>query len=108
MSLMKQDATVEKPLSRGMWWFFFLIATFITSLAFKTFGLFTLQPNLQNGLLWLLVLTILFQAFGVLAYDSYVQEKAKGKVQKPVRLFEWMIQKRFLLRMTASNKGNTP
>lgn len=97
---------MEKPLSRAMWWFFFLMATFIASLGFKTFKIFTLQPNWPNGALWALVMLLLFHAVAVLAYDSYVQEKWKGTVQKPVKLFEWMIRKRFLLRISSEKKGN--
>lgn len=106
MSLHRQEQRFNKPLNRGMWWFFFLVATIITSLGFQTFKVFTLEPTLKNGLLWLLVMLLLFQAVLLLAYDSYVQEKGKGTVQKPVKLFEWMIRKRFLLRVSSANKGS--
>ncbi len=106
MSPSQQDPIVEKPLNRAMWWFFFLMATMVASLGFKTFKIFTLQPNWPNGLLWLLVMILLFQAVGLLAYDSYVQEKGKGTVEKPVKLFEWMIRKRFLLRINSAKKGS--
>lgn len=101
-----QERPFEKPLSRVMWWFFFLLATFITSLGFSSFRVFTLQPTLQNGLLWMLVMLLLFQSILLLAYDSYVQEKIRGKVEKPVKLFEWMIRKRFLLRISSAKKGS--
>lgn len=106
MALHRQEQHFKKPLNRGMWWFFFLTATVITSLGFQTFRVFTLEPDLKNGLIWLLVMVLLVQAVLLLAYDSYVQEKGKGTVQKPVKLFEWMIQKRFLLRVSSANKGS--
>lgn len=106
MSLRRDEQQYEKPLNRGMWWFFFLVATVITSFGFQTFRVFTLQPTLQNGLLWLLVMTLLIHAVILLAYDSYVQEKKKDTVKKPVKLFEWMIQKRFLLRVSSAKKGS--
>lgn len=101
-----QKSDMEKPLNRVMWWLFFLIATFTASLGFKTFGAFTLRPNLLNASVWLLVMVLLFVSIVVLAYDSYVQEKGKGNVQKPVKLFEWMIRRGFLLSVGAENKGN--
>ncbi|WP_373531491.1 hypothetical protein [Vampirovibrio sp.] len=97
----------EKPLNRPMWWFFFLIATVAASFGFRTFGAFTLRPNLLNAFVWALVMVLLFVSIAVLAYDSYVHEKGKGNVQKPVRLFEWMIRRGFLLSVRAEDKGIT-
>lgn len=101
-----QECPFKKPLGRVMWWLLFLIATYITSLGFSSFGAFTHQPTLQNALIWLLVMVLLFQSILLLVYDSYVQEKIRGKVEKPVRLFEWMIRKRFLLRISSAKKGS--
>jgi preprotein translocase subunit SecG len=101
-----QKSDIEKPLNRVMWWLVFLIATFAASLGFKTFGAFTLRPNLLNASVWALVMLFLFLSIAVLAYDSYVHEKFKGNVQKPVKLFEWMIRRGFLLSVRAEDKGN--
>lgn len=107
MSRLSQEHDLgQKPLNRMTWWFFFLLATFIASLGFQTFRIFTLEPTWPNAGLWLLVMALLFQSIGILAYDSYVQEKHKGNVQKPVKLFDWMIRKGFLLRISSEKKGN--
>ncbi len=95
MSAQKQP---EKPLSRFAWWVCFLLATFIMSLWFQTFKVFTLVPNWGNGLSWLGVNLLLALVVMLLIYDSYVQEKIAGRIAKPARLFEWMIQKRILLK----------
>lgn len=105
--LSQEHDLVSKPLSRLTWWFFFLVATFIASLGFQTFKVFTLNPNWQTAGWWVLVMLLLFQAVAILAYDSYVQEMHKGNVQKPVKLFDWMIRKGFLLRTTSDKKGKT-
>jgi hypothetical protein len=97
-------AAVEKPLNRVMWWMLFLVATYVMSLWFQTFKAFTLVPSLTNGLIWLLVMFLLTQVLIVLAYDSYVLEKGRGRIEKPVRLFEWMMQKRFLLKSVLEQK----
>jgi glucan phosphoethanolaminetransferase (alkaline phosphatase superfamily) len=94
----------EKPLSRGMWVLLFLVASFIMSLWFQTFKTFTLVPTLGNAMLWLFVMFLLAQVVIVLIYDSYVLEKSRGRIQKPIRLFEWMIRKRFLLRSVLEQK----
>jgi hypothetical protein len=96
----------SKPLGRGMWWTLFLMASFIMSLCFRTFKTFTLVPSLGNGLLWGLALFLLAQVVLVLVYDSYVLEKSRGRIQRPIRLFEWMLRKRFLLRSVLEQKEN--
>jgi len=97
---------VRKPLGRALWWMLFLLASFIMSLCFQSFKTFTLVPSLNNGLLWILAMVLLAQVVVVLIYDSYVLEKNRGRIQKPIRLFEWMMQKRFLLRSVLEQKEN--
>jgi len=104
MALQGENQLSQKPLSRGMWWACFLLASFIMSLCFQTFKAFTLVPNWSNGLAWLAAMLLMGQTVLVLAYDSYVQETAKGRVQRPIRLFEWMMHKRFLLRAVLKQK----
>jgi hypothetical protein len=94
----------QKPLSRLMWWICFLVASFVMSLCFQTFKAFTLTPNWSNGLIWLLSLLIMAQVTLVLVYDSYVLEKRRGRVQKPIQLFEWLLRKRFLLTAALEQK----
>jgi hypothetical protein len=65
-----------------------------------------LVPNLVNGLLWGLAMFMLAQVVVVLVYDSYVLEKTRGRIQRPIRLFEWMMQRRFLLRSVLEQKEN--
>jgi hypothetical protein len=88
----------DKPLKRFQWWACFLLATYLMSLWFQTFKTFTLVPSLGNGLIWLGVMTLLTLIVMVLTYDSYVQEKNRDRVQKPIRVFEWLMAKRFLLK----------
>ena len=89
--------TPQKPLSRLAWWLLFGVATYLMSLWFQTFKLFTLTPSLPNGLQWLGVMAALSGVVGLMVYDSYVVEARKGEIRKPFRPFEWMIQRRFLL-----------
>jgi magnesium-transporting ATPase (P-type) len=104
MALQGKEQLIQKPLSRGMWWACFVMASYIMSLCFQTFKAFTLVPNWSNGLVWLVAMLLLAQVILVLVYDSYVLEKAQGRVQKPVRFFEWMLHKRFLLRAVLEQK----
>ncbi|MCE3235323.1 MAG: hypothetical protein K0Q50_1503 [Vampirovibrio sp.] len=104
MAERKDNLQVEKPLSRPMWWIFFLMASYIMSLWFQTFKAFTMVPSLPNGLVLLAVMFLLGQVLMVLIYDSYVQEKGRGRIQKPIRLFEWMLEKRFLMRSVLKQK----
>jgi len=95
---------IQKPLNRGMWWACFLLASFVMSLCFQTFKAFTLVPNWSNGLVWAVAMLLMAQMVLILIYDSYVQETANGRIQRPIRLFEWMMQKRFLLRAVLEQK----
>ncbi|HEY9745815.1 MAG TPA: hypothetical protein V6C99_06315 [Oculatellaceae cyanobacterium] len=94
----ERSGSSGKPLSRMQWWGLFLAATYVMSLWFQTFKTFTLVPSLVNGLLWVGTMLLLCLLVMVLAYDSYVQEKNRERIQKPVRLFEWLMKKRFLLK----------
>lgn len=87
-----------KPLKKVHWWAFFLLATYLMSLWFQTFRIFTLTPSLINGAAWFGVMILLGMVVMVLVYDSYVHEKNRDRVQKPVRIFEWLMAKGFLLK----------
>ncbi|HWV47122.1 MAG TPA: hypothetical protein VN039_14065 [Nitrospira sp.] len=104
MALQGDKSLLQKPLSRVMWWVCFLLASFTMSLCFQTFKAFTLVPNWSNGLIWLAAVLLTGQVLLVLVYDSYVQETAKGRIERPVRLLEWMMNKRFLLRAVLEQK----
>lgn len=97
MTVTPNKSRTFRVLPKPLWWVAFLAATYLMSLWFQTFKVFTLTPNLMNGLSWLAVMGVLLLVIAVMTYDSYVQERLKGRIQKPARLFEWLIQKRFLL-----------
>lgn len=80
--------TSKKPLSRPLWWVFFALASFILSLCFQAFKVFTMTPNWLTGLSWLGVIALLVLCTGVLLYDSYVDDRQQGKIKHPVRFFE--------------------
>jgi hypothetical protein len=100
------DALKQKPLSRFVWWMLFLVGTYVMSLCFERFRVFTLTPTVQNGAWLFFVLLMMFHVLFVMVYDSYVQEKISGRIQKPFQLFEWLIQKRFLLKHLTNARGN--
>ncbi|HEY9686291.1 MAG TPA: hypothetical protein V6C52_04875 [Coleofasciculaceae cyanobacterium] len=102
----KPSQSMEKPLTRPMWWGLFLAATYVMSLWFQTFKVFTVTPTLTNGLGWLGVNLLLLLIVMTLIYDSYVQEKGRGRIEKPIRLFEWMHRRAFLLRSNLRQKGD--
>lgn len=98
------EHSMSRPLSRFSWWLLFLVSTYLMSLFFQAFKVFTLVPVLKNAFLCFLVVFLLFQVLLLLIYDSYVHEKSQGKILKPVRFLEWMINKRFLLRNRPEQK----
>ena len=95
-----------KPLTRTLWWILFAAATYGMSLWFQTFKTFTLTPTWPTALPWMAVNFLLFLLLGTLIYDSYVQEKCRGHIQKPLRLFEWLMRKQFLLRGPFQPEGD--
>jgi hypothetical protein len=99
-------ASARKPLTQGMWWLLFAAATYMASLGFQTFKTFTLVPSLTNGLVWLGVLLILGLLVGILAYDSYAQERLRGQVQRPVRLFDRLMERNFLMSQSLRKGEN--
>jgi hypothetical protein len=99
-----QKPSLQKPLARSAWWALFLLATYVMSLWFQTFKAFTLVPSWQNASVWLGVMLVLVMLVLVLVYDSYVQEKANARVQKPIQLFETLYRKRFLIRKDLQQK----
>jgi hypothetical protein len=100
----KKPTTSKGPFAKPLWWSFFLSATILMSLWFRTFKAFTLHPTMATGSLWLLVMLFLLLNIVILAYDSYLNEKGKGNIHKPVRLFEWLHSRRFLIFPPASSK----
>lgn len=103
---MSKHTQTERVLSRPVWWFLFLSATVIMSQWFQTFRVFTITPSMENGLIWLGMNLLLIANVALLVYDSYVQEKGRGQVQKPLRLFEWMYRRQFLLKGHLHHKGD--
>jgi hypothetical protein len=108
MSGKPEQSVTTRLLPKPLWWALFLVATYLMSLWFQTFKTFTLTPILSTGFAWLLVMGLLTVVIMILAYDSYVQEKGKGRIEKPARLFEWMIARRVLfppsLRLSTQQK----
>jgi hypothetical protein len=98
------DAGEVRLFPRAIWWTLFLTATFLMSFWFKSFKIFTLHPNFVTTSSCLFVTVLLILNILVLAYDSYFHERSKGKIQKPVALFEWF-NKRFCPKLpTYSSK----
>lgn len=89
---MVEQTNFQKPLSTPLWWAFFALATFIMSLCFQAFKVFTVDPTWLTGLEFIGVMALLVFVTAVLIYDSYVNERQQGKVQRPVRLFERIAQ----------------
>lgn len=86
-----------KPLSAWGWWLMFGLSTWAMANCFQTFRDFTNVPDARNGFLWVFSFFLLTPPLLLLIYDSYAQEKNRGRVEKPLRLFEWMMRRRFLL-----------
>lgn len=95
-----------RPLHRAVWWGLFLVATYVMSLWFQAFRVFTVAPTLENALGVLAVMAMLGLVLSVLVYDSYVHEKNQGKIAKTIRLFEWLYEKRFLMPRTGETQGD--
>jgi hypothetical protein len=91
MRELQETALVRKPFKPWQWWVVFGLATFVMSLGFQAFRDFTVTPTLRNGCIWLGVMLLLALLLTVLIFDSYVQEKARGKVERSIRLFDWMM-----------------
>ncbi len=90
---MSPSQSTQKPLSTPLWWVCFAAATYVMSLCFQTFKVFTLAPNWTTGLGFLGVCMLLVFITGTLVFDSYVKERRLGKVQRPAALFERLAQK---------------
>jgi hypothetical protein len=98
------DAGEVRLFPRGIWWTLFVTATLLMSFWFKSFKIFTLHPNFLTASGCLLVTVFLILNILVLAYDSYCHECSKGKIQKPVALFEWLNKRFFPKLPTYSSK----
>ncbi|MEM0951641.1 MAG: hypothetical protein AAGI66_05800 [Cyanobacteria bacterium P01_H01_bin.74] len=90
------ETTLKKPLGKLLWFVLFILGTYLMSLCFQAFRVFTLTPNIQNAAFLLLALLFTSQVLFVMIYDSYIHEKQKGNVYKPIALFEWLITKNFM------------
>lgn len=84
-----------RPLATWMWWGFFILATWVMSLWFDASRAFFAEPGWERALEWAAVMGLLFMVMLVLMYDSYVKEKTRGKVHRPVRLFEWIYERQY-------------
>ena len=85
-------------MSKGTWWLYFALDSFILSTCFQTFKRFTLYPTWGPGLAFVGTILLLILCTTVLVYDSYVKERSLGKVQYPIRLFEYMMARRIGFR----------
>ncbi len=97
--MMTASTPKKQPLHPILWWVLFGVATFQLSLCLQSSRAFFLDTNWGNGLHLLGMIALLGLVMGVLMYDSYVKEKHQGKIQRPIRLFEWLYQRQY------SNKG---
>jgi glucan phosphoethanolaminetransferase (alkaline phosphatase superfamily) len=104
MTSKHQQNPVTRIFTKPLWWMFFLTATFLMSLWFRAFKIFTVHPNWSTGISLLLVMLLLFVNIAILAYDSYLHEKSKGNIHKPIRFFEWLSNRRFLMFSHVSSK----
>jgi len=86
----------RKPLSTLQWWICFGLATYVLSLCFQQFRVFTVTPNWATGGAWLAVIALLALIMLLLGYDSYIHEKRGGKVRNAIPMFDWLEAKGFL------------
>ena len=96
MTTMTQNGSQQKPLSTLQWWVCFALDTYVLSLCFQQFRVFTVTPDWPNGGLMLGVLALLLMIMALLGYDSYIGEKRKGNVEKNIAAFDWLDDKGFL------------
>jgi len=89
---MAEQTSNQKPLSKALWWVYFAIATFVMSLCFQAFRVFTLEPNWETGLELVGVIALLGLVTVILMYDSYINERQQGKVHHSIWLFERIAQ----------------
>ncbi len=92
---MMVEGTQIKPLSAPVWWLLFLGATYGMSLWFDASRAFFAAPEPARLLPWLGATVLLVLVMAVLMYDSYVKERTRGKVHRPVRLFEWAYRRQY-------------
>ena len=90
MMLAERMPETKPLLSRPFWWAFFAAATALLSLTLETFKAFTLAPDWRAGLACAASIGLLVLVMLILSFDSYLKEKAKGDVKKPVRFFDWL------------------
>ena len=80
----KQVPTLNTP----MWWVMFILTTVLLSSTVEQFKAFTLVPEMASGLKLAMLVLALLLVLTVIMYDSYVKEKLKGEVVRPIKLFE--------------------
>ncbi|MEB3286416.1 MAG: hypothetical protein VKJ04_02820 [Vampirovibrionales bacterium] len=81
-------AKAKGVFSTPFWWFLFALDTVILSWCFQAFKHFTLYPTLVPGLGFMGTLLLFLLCTLCLVFDSYVKERAQGKVKHPIAIFE--------------------
>ena len=66
----------------------FILTTVLLSSTVEQFKVFTLTPDTVSGFKLLMLLVALLFVLTAIIYDSYVKEKLKGEVARPIKLFE--------------------
>lgn len=97
---MQQPAVVQgyRPLAQWAWWALFGVATYLLSLVFQTFKLFTVETTWGSTGLFLAAILGLCLVMAILAFDSYAKERSRGNIHNPIPLFEWVFS-RFIVTM---------
>lgn len=99
----QQPAVVHyRPLAQWAWWALFGVATYMLSLVFQTFKLFTVETTWGTTGLFLAAILGLCLVMAILAFDSYAKERTRGNIHNPIPLFEWVFS-RFIV--TINGKG---
>ena len=106
MATVKQTPSSSVGFGTGMWWLVFVVASYALSLFFQTFKMFTLQPTVQHMIEWLAAIAFALLSFGILLYDTYAKEKAKGNLYNTFSPFEWVYARQYAQRL--QQKGNDP
>lgn len=86
---------LKKPLPSAAWWVLFGVATYLLSLCLERSRAFFLAPGWDPALTFAGPAALLAVLLVLLVYDSYVSEKLKDKVQRPIKLFEWLYARQY-------------
>lgn len=100
----KQVQTLNTP----MWWVMFILTTVLLSSTVEQFKVFTLTPTGVSGLKCFFMVLALLLVLMVMMYDSYVKEKLKGTIARPIKMFErlYALQVKETSNETSNNTGN--